>query len=97
MKDAGAEMPIEIEAQSLDQVDDAIAAGADIILVDNMSTADVREAVSRVRGRAQVEISGGVSLERVAELARTGANYVSVGALTHSPPAADLSFELEPA
>jgi nicotinate-nucleotide pyrophosphorylase (carboxylating) len=97
MKEAGAEMPIEIEAQSLDQVDDAIAAGADIVLVDNMSTADIREAVSRVRGRAQVEISGGVSLERVAELARTGANYVSVGALTHSAPAADLSFELEPA
>jgi len=96
MKAANAEMPIEVEAQSLEQVDEAVAAGADIILVDNLPIEAIRDAVSRVRGRAKVELSGGVTLERVTELARTGADYVSVGALTHSAPAADLSFELEP-
>jgi nicotinate-nucleotide pyrophosphorylase (carboxylating) len=96
MKEADAEMPIEIEAQSLEQVDEALSAGADIILVDNLPIDAIRDAVSRIRGRAKVEISGGVTLDRLPELARTGADYVSVGALTHSPPAADLSFELEP-
>jgi nicotinate-nucleotide pyrophosphorylase (carboxylating) len=96
MKAAGQEMPIEIEAQSLEQVDAAIAAGADVILIDNLSTADIREAVRRIAGRAKTEISGGVSLERLPELAATGADYVSIGALTHSAPAVDLSFELEP-
>lgn len=95
MKDAQQEMPIEIEAQSLEQVDEAIAAGADIILLDNLSIDQVREAVRRIGGRAKAEISGGVTLEQIAQLAATGANYVSVGALTHSAPAADLSFELE--
>jgi nicotinate-nucleotide pyrophosphorylase (carboxylating) len=95
MKAAHQEMPIEVEAQSLDQVDDAIAAGADIILLDNLSIDQVREATRRIAGRAKVEVSGGVTLDRVSELARTGADYVSVGALTHSAPAADLSFELE--
>jgi nicotinate-nucleotide pyrophosphorylase (carboxylating) len=73
-----------------------LQAGVDIILVDNLSADEIREAVGRARGRAQVEISGGVTIERLPELAATGADYVSVGALTHSAPAADLSFELEP-
>jgi nicotinate-nucleotide pyrophosphorylase (carboxylating) len=85
---------VEIEAQSVDEVDEALAAGADIILADNMTTADVKETVARARGRAKVEISGGVTLERIPELAQTGADYVSVGALTHSAPAADISFEI---
>ena len=97
MKDDDPEMAIEIEAQSLEQVDEAIAAGADVILVDNLPIDAITEAVRRIQGRAKVEISGGVTLERIPELATTGANYVSVGALTHSAPAADLSFELEPA
>ncbi len=96
MKAAKPEMPIEVEAQSLQQVDEAVQAGADIILADNLSTEDIRETVRRVRGRAQVEISGGVTIDRLPELAATGADYVSVGTLTHSAPAADLSFELEP-
>ena len=95
MKDADAEMPIEVEAQSLDQVDEAIAAGADIILVDNLPLDQIREAVTRIRGRAKVELSGGVTLDRLPDLAKTGADYVSIGAITHSAPAADLSFELE--
>jgi nicotinate-nucleotide pyrophosphorylase (carboxylating) len=96
MKAARQEMPIEIEAQTLDQVDEAIAAGADIILIDNLPIEDVREAVRRIASRAKIELSGGVTIERIPELATTGADYVSVGALTHSAPAADLSFELEP-
>ena len=95
MKAARQEMPIEIEAQTLQQVDEAIAAGANIILIDNLPIDQVREAVRRVAGRAKTELSGGVTLDRIPELAKTGADYVSVGALTHSAPAADISFELE--
>jgi nicotinate-nucleotide pyrophosphorylase (carboxylating) len=89
-------LPIEIEAQSLAQVADALAAGADTILLDNLTLDEIREAVSRTRGRVQTEISGGVTLDRMPELAATGAGFVSVGALTHSAPAIDISFELEP-
>jgi nicotinate-nucleotide pyrophosphorylase (carboxylating) len=96
MKAARQEMPIEIEAQSLEQVDASIAAGAHVILLDNLPLEEIREAVRRIAGRAKIELSGGVTLDRVSELAQTGADYVSVGALTHSAPAADLSFELEP-
>ena len=97
MRKANREMPTEVEAQSLEQVDEALDAGADVILLDNLSTPDIIEAVRRCHGRAKTEISGGVTLERLPELAATGADYVSVGALTHSAPAADLSFEIEPA
>ena len=86
---------IEVEAQSLQQVDEALDAGADIVLADNLTLDEIRETVKRARGRAKVEISGGITLERVPDLAATGADYISVGALTHSAPAADISFELE--
>ena len=88
--------PIEIEAQLLTEVDEAIAAGVEAILVDNMSTADICAAVARAKGHATIEISGGVTLDRIPELASTGANFVSAGALTHSAPALDISFEIEP-
>jgi nicotinate-nucleotide pyrophosphorylase (carboxylating) len=90
-------LPVEIEAETLAQVDEALAAGAETILVDNMPTERIREAVMRARGRAKIEISGGVTLERIPELAATGADFVSVGALTHSAPAIDISFEIGPA
>jgi nicotinate-nucleotide pyrophosphorylase (carboxylating) len=96
MRKGNREMPTEVEAQSLPEVDEALEAGAEIILLDNMSTEDIINAVTRCRGRAKTEISGGVTLQRMRELAATGADYVSVGALTHSAPAADLSFEVEP-
>jgi nicotinate-nucleotide pyrophosphorylase (carboxylating) len=96
MRDANPSLPIEVEAQSLAQVDDALAAGAEIILLDNLSNPEIFEAVTRCRGRAKTEISGGVTLARMADLAASGADYVSIGALTHSAPAADLSFEIEP-
>ena len=88
--------PVEIEAETLAQVGEALSAGADTILLDNMSTADIRTAVERAKGRAKIEISGGVTLERLPELAATGADFVSAGALTHSAPAIDISFEIEP-
>lgn len=90
------DLPVEIEAESLGQVDEALNAGADTILVDNMAVSDIRAAVARAGGRAKIEISGGVTLERIPDLASTGADYVSVGALTHSAPAIDISFEIEP-
>jgi nicotinate-nucleotide pyrophosphorylase (carboxylating) len=97
MRKANHEMPTEVEAQSLAQVDEALQAGAEIVLLDNLSTEDIIEAVKRCSGRARTEISGGVTLQRMSELAATGADYVSVGALTHSAPAVDISFEIEPA
>lgn len=97
MRKANREMPTEVEAQSLEQVDEALRSGAELILLDNLSTSDVVEAVRRCRGSAKTEISGGVTLERIPELAATGADYVSIGALTHSALAVDLSFEVEPA
>ena len=93
----GSTLPVEVECETLDEVDKALEARADILLLDNMSIEDIREAVSRSKGRAKTEISGGVTLERIRELAATGADYVSVGALTHSAPAVDISFDIEPA
>jgi nicotinate-nucleotide pyrophosphorylase (carboxylating) len=90
------QLRVEVEAQTLAEVDQALASGVDIVLADNMGPADVRETVARARGRAKVEISGGVTLDRIQELGSTGADYVSVGALTHSAPAVDISFEIEP-
>jgi nicotinate-nucleotide pyrophosphorylase (carboxylating) len=95
MRAAQHDLPIEIEAQSLAQLDEALAAGATFIMLDNLSIDDVREAVRRCRGRAKLEVSGGVTLDRMPAIAATGADYVSVGALTHSAPAADIGFELD--
>jgi nicotinate-nucleotide pyrophosphorylase (carboxylating) len=90
------DLKIEVEADTLAQVDEALAAGADTILVDNMSTHDICDAVRRSGGRATIEISGGVTLDRMPELAATGADYASAGALTHSAPAIDISFDIKP-
>jgi nicotinate-nucleotide pyrophosphorylase (carboxylating) len=96
MQESGG-LPVEIEVENLDELDEVLKTGVPRILLDNFTTYDIREAVKRVNGRAEIEISGGVTLDRIPELATTGAQYVSIGALTHSAPAADLSFELEPA
>ncbi len=90
-------LPVEIEVETLEELDEVLKVGVPRILLDNFTTYDIREAITRIAGRAEIEISGGVTLARIPELATTGAQYVSVGALTHSAPAADLSFELEPA
>ena len=85
------------KSRTLDELDEALAAGAPRILLDNFTPTTSAKRSSACNGRAEVEISGGVTLERIPEIAATGAEFVSVGALTHSVPAADLSFELEPA
>lgn len=84
---------IECEVDSLEQLEEALAARADIVLLDNMDTATVEEAVRRTRGRALLEASGGITFERIAELARAGVDAISVGALTHSTPAADIGLD----
>lgn len=94
-REARQTLPVEVETQSLTEVADAIAAQADIIMLDNLTTAQMREAITLIAGRAKVELSGGVTLERIPELAALGADFVSVGALTHSAPAADISLEIE--
>lgn len=85
---------IEVEVQSLVEVDEALAAGADIVLLDNLALSDAAEAIARCRGRVDTEISGGVTLDRIPDLAALGPTYVSVGAITHSVRAADLSFDI---
>ena len=89
-------VPVEVEAQTVAEAAAAADAGADIVLLDNMSTPEIRSAVRIIAGRAKTEVSGGVTLARIPELATTGADFVSVGALTHSVQAADISLEIEP-
>ena len=85
---------IEVEVTSLEQLEEAVAAGAHICLLDNMSDERIRDAVRLARGRVALEVSGGVTLERLPLIAALGVDYVSMGALTHSAPAVDLSFEV---
>ena len=93
---AGRGLPVEVEAQSLAEVDEALAAGADVVLIDNLSNEQTGEALARCRGRARTEVSGGVTLARLPVLAGLGPTSVSVGALTHSAAAVDISFEMAP-
>jgi nicotinate-nucleotide pyrophosphorylase (carboxylating) len=86
-------LKVEVEADSLAQVKQAVAAGADIILLDNMAPAQLRRAVRLVAGRAATEASGGVNLDTVRAIARTGVDFISVGALTHSAPAVDIGLD----
>jgi nicotinate-nucleotide pyrophosphorylase (carboxylating) len=92
---AGGGVEVMVECATLGDVDQAIAAGAPRVLLDNMAPAELREAAARIGGRAAIEASGGVTLEGVRALAEAGAELISVGALTHSAPALDLSLTLE--
>lgn len=85
---------IEVETKTMQEVREALAGKADIILLDNMSPAMVRQAVALIKQRALVEVSGGMTLQTVAAMAEAGADFISVGALTHSAPAANLSMDL---
>ena len=87
-------MPVEIEVTTLEELDEALAAGADRVLLDNMDIATLGRAVKRTSGKAPLEASGGVTLETVRAVAECGVDFISVGALTHSAPAADLSLEI---
>jgi nicotinate-nucleotide pyrophosphorylase (carboxylating) len=92
---APAGIKVEVECDSLDQVRAALDAGADVIMLDNMTLLDLREAVKVIAGRAVAEASGGVTLDSVRKIAETGVNWISVGALTHSSPALDLALDFD--
>lgn len=87
---------VEVEVETLEEAEAAVAAGAEALLLDNMTPEQVAEAVRRFGGRILLEASGGIGLDNIAAYARTGVAAVSVGALTHSAPALDLSFEITP-
>ena len=88
-------LKVEVEADTLEQVSQAAEAGADIVLLDNMPTAQLRQAVKIIRGRAQTEASGGVNLRTVRAIARTGVDFISVGGITHSARAVDIGLDFE--
>ena len=90
------DIPVEVECDRVDQVAAAVAAGADLILLDNMGLDALRESVRVAAGRARLEASGGLTLERARAVAETGVDYLSVGALTHSSRVLDLGFDLRP-
>jgi nicotinate-nucleotide pyrophosphorylase (carboxylating) len=89
-------LPLEVECDTLDQVAEALAAGADLILLDNFEIADMTTAVTLAAGRALLEASGGLTLSRASSVAAPGVDYLSVGALTHSAPALDFGLDLQP-
>jgi nicotinate-nucleotide pyrophosphorylase (carboxylating) len=89
------DLKIEVEADTLDQVEQALAAGAELVLLDNMNPVQLRLAVQRCKGRAQTEASGGVNLATVRAIAETGVDFISVGALTHSARAMDIGLDFE--
>jgi nicotinate-nucleotide pyrophosphorylase (carboxylating) len=86
-------LKVEVEAETIEQVRQAVEAGADIILLDNMPLRTLRQAVKLVGGRAKTEASGGITLETVRAVAKTGVDYISVGALTHSARAMDIALD----
>ena len=85
-------LKVEVEVKDLGEVEEALSSGVDIIMLDNMKIADMKKAVSLINGRVLVEASGNVSLSNVKEIAETGVDFISVGAITHSAPAADISL-----
>jgi len=91
---AATDLPVEVECETLAHVAEALDAGVDAILLDNMTLAELREAVALARGRARLEASGGVNLDTIRAIAETGVDEISVGALTHSARSLDVSLEL---
>lgn len=88
-------VPVEVEVSTVSEALEAAEAGADIIMLDNMSLEDMRRAVECIQGRALVEASGGIAMDNVRAVAETGVDLISIGALTHSVRALDISLELE--
>jgi nicotinate-nucleotide pyrophosphorylase (carboxylating) len=87
---------IEVEVTNIKEVNDAISAGVDVIMLDNMTPVQMRHAVKKVPSSIKTEASGGITLENVRSVAETGVNFISIGALTHSVKALDISLEFEP-
>jgi nicotinate-nucleotide pyrophosphorylase (carboxylating) len=96
-REASPGLKVEVEADTVEQAQAAAEAGADIILLDNMSCDELRDAIGQIDGRARTEASGDVTLETVHEIAGTGVDFVSVGALTHSAPSVDIALDFDPA
>ncbi|MFJ1753014.1 carboxylating nicotinate-nucleotide diphosphorylase [Kitasatospora sp. NPDC088134] len=94
VREAFPELPIEVEVDTIEQIAPVLAAGADLILLDNFTTEQLREAVALVAGRAKLEASGGLTLATAREVAETGVDYLAVGALTHSAPILDIGLDL---
>lgn len=92
----GTQLKVEVETTNLSEVEEALAAGADIIMLDNMDLATMSRAVGLIGGKALTEASGNMTLERVAQVAATGVDFISVGALTHSVEALDISMRIHP-
>ncbi|MBI4904962.1 MAG: carboxylating nicotinate-nucleotide diphosphorylase [Acidobacteria bacterium] len=88
-------LSVEIEVRTLDELDEALACGATKLLLDNLTPPQAAEWIARINGRASVELSGGITLDTVAAYAESGADFISVGALTHSAPAVDLNFRVQ--
>lgn len=88
-------VPVEIEVRTRAELDEALAAGATHLLLDNLTPAQAAEWIAHISGRATVELSGRITLENVREYAQTGANYISSGTITHSAPAVDINFRIE--
>jgi len=88
-------LKVEVEVEDIRGLEEALTAGADIVLLDNMSLEDMKKAVLVAKGRVLLEASGGVTLETVGEVVKTGVNLVSVGALTHSARSVDISLEVD--
>jgi nicotinate-nucleotide pyrophosphorylase (carboxylating) len=95
-QEAGPLPAIEVEVDDLDAMEEAIEAGADIVLIDNMSPGEAAEAVRRARGRVALEASGGITIGNIRRYAEAGVDRISLGALTHSAPAADVGLSLYP-
>jgi nicotinate-nucleotide pyrophosphorylase (carboxylating) len=87
-------LPLEVEVKSLEELKEALSLPVDVILLDNMDLTSIRQSVALVNNRVPLEVSGGVRLENVRDIAATGVNYISIGALTHSAPALDISLDL---
>jgi len=94
-QNASQRLKVEVEARTVREALEAAEAGADIVMLDNMSLEDIRQAVKMIRGRVLIEASGGVTLDKVRDVAKTGVDFISVGALTHSARALDISLKLE--
>jgi nicotinate-nucleotide pyrophosphorylase (carboxylating) len=95
-REAAPGLPLEVECRTLEEVEEAVAAGAPRLLLDNMTVGQLAAAAAHVAGRAELEASGGVTLETLRAIAGTGVQFISVGAMTHSAPALDLSLILQP-
>ncbi len=93
-ENVGEDFSVEVETKTMEQVKEAVSCGVDVIMLDNMDVREIEEAVGLIDRRALVEVSGGVTLENVKGMARSGVDFISVGALTHSAPCLDISFDV---